>query len=171
MLTEEIVNRYKHACKELEATEKPIHNEIERVFKAIATAFYGKFEYFYFPGAAEGEVGDMSDIEFDNDPSCNISVEVIHSHTGKMGKWMHPLPCMFLYMEDEAIIKHLRDTEDDIRKKKEEADQRRKKERLDKKKEERNKRGIAYREIAAKQGLIKNIKEKLTPQEIEVLGI
>lgn len=114
MLTKEKMEVYRSAESIFNREKQVILDEIDRVFSVIAKFFGGKVEYWWFDGAAEGQVGE---IDMCGDGSISFC-EVRGKIKGNMEDYLNPLPGEFLYMTNEEIIASLQKDkeEEDARK-------------------------------------------------------
>ena len=149
MLNKEIVESFKKAKKEYDKLHESIHNEISRVCKAIGKACNKKPpSNFWIYGAAEGEFGTINEQILDCTDDC-ISLEMNHGDWNKFGE----ISIRYLYMTDEDIIAEIKNEikQEEIKK--------------DKAKIKRNQRKLD------KEQALKEIKNKLTSQELKALGV
>ena len=152
-MTKEIVADYMKAQEVFEAFEGKIQDRITEVLRLVFDFFGAHLDTWYFPNAAEGEVGTMQGVLAEDD-FLELIWEGKGTRTGKLYDYLcGSLPVKFLFMEDDAILKLI---QKDIAA------------REDKKK--KNDEAVKKRKIKKEAAKI-SARSKLTKAERKVLGI
>jgi hypothetical protein len=153
MLTQENLNNYLEAKKNYQQNKDLLVNEVDRVIKVLAKFWGGKYHYWWFCGAAEGEVGELKVFNWTDD---YINVEFDNMNTLKW-ELLDGISVKYLFMSDEDIIRDC------------EAMQRLALERAKKEIQKKEKQKQALTTKKAK--LLDSIKSKLSKEELKVLSL
>jgi len=147
-LTKEDLDEYRKAETEFGKTKDRINSRVNQILNLIAKQFGKKVRNWYYPDAAQGEVGNFNinyDIDYVLDPSLNLDTH----------EWDY---------SNEFPVDFLTDTDDEIEKtvKKQIKDTKRRMVEEKKKKQERKER----QSVGKKEALA-----KLTKEERKILGV
>ncbi len=128
-LTKDMIADYIIAKEVFGQIDAKLHDRITEVVRLVFDFFGAQFDTWYFPNAAEGEVGTTRTDFTDDDDYLELIWE--GGGTAKLDDYFSGdgLPVRFLFMENDAILKFIQEdmaAEEDRKRKRNEAAKKRK---------------------------------------------